>query len=217
MEIPTWFLMFWSFWSKKQVLFRRSYVLVLHHWIWCNMMQWFGPCSFMDIPPFLFVKWPASAWIEALESTSWMRYPNPWKTSGRCSTLHISCTKCLPVFCWFNPHQDIQQKKQSPSKLWLAQIPHGLSGAKKTNPRVCLVQNVKNHRVFCRVADIKGVCKAWATPQTAWYPAAPAWEHQHKPLEFGSEILDKTQVTTSEHRLKMRNKWKNGVGIVRFK
>lgn len=30
-----------------------------------------------------------------------------------------------------------------------------------------------------------------------------------KPLEFGSEILDKTQVTTSEHRLKMRNKWKN--------
>jgi hypothetical protein len=101
-----------------------------------------------------------------------MGYPNPFhqwsmlrnldkkgtKISG--FTLHISCTKCLPVFCWFNPHQDIQQKKQSPSKLWLAQIPHGLSGAKKTNPRVCLVQNVKNHRVFCRVADIKGVCKA---------------------------------------------------------
>ena len=108
-------------------------------------------------------------------------------------------------------------KKTKPIKTVVGPNSPRSFGGKKTNPRVCLVQNVKNHRVFCRVADIKGVCKAWATPQTAWYPAAPAWEHQHKPLEFGSEILDKTQVTTSEHRLKMRNKWKNGVGIVRFK
>ena len=89
------------------------------------------------------------------------------KTSGRCSTLHISCTKCLPVFCWFNPHQDIQPKKQSPSKLWLAQIPHGLSGAKKQIPVF----------VWSKMSKITAFSAGWQTSR-----ACARHEPRPKPL-----------------------------------
>ena len=50
--------------------------------------------------------------------------------------------------------------------------------------------------VFRREADIKGVCKACATPQTAWYPAAPAWEYQ----ESGNGGGDNVEVDRLVHK-----------------
>ena len=150
-----------------------------------------------------------------------MGYPNPFhqwsmlrnldkkgtKISG--FTLHISCTKCLPVFCWFNPHQDIQQKKTKPIKTVVGpNSPRSFGGKKNKSPCLFGPKCQKSPR-FLPGGRHQGRVQGMSHAPNRLVSGRTCLGTSTKPLEFGSEILDKTQVTTSEHRLKMRNKWKN--------